>query len=713
MDNFNKGDDGYDPNFSIDNSNSEKLDMYGVWLKQRKDMIEPDSSEDAELFGEDDSDDAMHFDDDFSFSDSFSDIDDMDNTNSEVPELDELKIEDDTEPEVIPLESSSSYSSGSDTSDIALDEESFESLDLDDFLNDDSPAEPDHKEDAEPAEEEPIDIDFADHAEEAPAAKNDEPPAGLENFSEISLEDFEDADRGDGDFETVEEFDDVLVDSDSGERPNTEKRSDSPAIDLSVTVDDDANKLQSLTDASSQVVENNADIPIFGGEEKKSDTDTATSDFFDDVEAVQQDLLSPQHSGEHAEPVNTAAAPESPGHSAVANDKATELLMKIAHEISDLRAELNSLKAGFAVHTHAAAAEKPAVQDEAAAETESSGFFSDDDTDETIALTGDELNNILITADFTEEKNAEDAAAEPASEDYDIPPVLTKDIVPEIDAADEDSVTSDAEFEASITEPTQGDTADAAVAEGEKVLASDPVFNVEAAPITSLPEDLSYLDDEPSADSADAEVPEGVVVSGQDTPPAKETPKADEEEAFLKEDSNIESFDIPPEQEIILPEAGDEEVLTDDAETVPTIHELQKDEDFANPFEDAEHIPELEIEDELIEEPFVADPIIPSQILEETKVEEPPEEADELSELEEDSEEPELEVAKQETLLQAATRKREQTVSMPLELKNEIKSVLAYMDQLLEALPEQKIEEFAKSEYFETYKHLFEELGIS
>ena len=100
-------------------------------------------------------------------------------------------------------------------------------------------------------------------------------------------------------------------------------------------------------------------------------------------------------------------------------------------------------------------------------------------------------------------------------------------------------------------------------------------------------------------------------------------------------------------------------------------------------------------------------------MLEETKVEEPPEEADELSELEEDSEEPELEVAKQETLLQAATRKREQTVSMPLELKNEIKSVLAYMDQLLEALPEQKIEEFAKSEYFETYKHLFEELGIS
>ena len=50
---------------------------------------------------------------------------------------------------------------------------------------------------------------------------------------------------------------------------------------------------------------------------------------------------------------------------------------------------------------------------------------------------------------------------------------------------------------------------------------------------------------------------------------------------------------------------------------------------------------------------------------------------------------------------------------LPIELKNEIKSVLSYMDQLLESLPEEKIEEFARSEHFEVYKKLFEELGIS
>jgi pilus assembly protein FimV len=45
-------------------------------------------------------------------------------------------------------------------------------------------------------------------------------------------------------------------------------------------------------------------------------------------------------------------------------------------------------------------------------------------------------------------------------------------------------------------------------------------------------------------------------------------------------------------------------------------------------------------------------------------------------------------------------------------LKSEIKSVLSYLDKLLDSLPEEKIEEFARSKYFDTYKKLFEELGL-
>jgi len=47
------------------------------------------------------------------------------------------------------------------------------------------------------------------------------------------------------------------------------------------------------------------------------------------------------------------------------------------------------------------------------------------------------------------------------------------------------------------------------------------------------------------------------------------------------------------------------------------------------------------------------------------------------------------------------------------DLREEIKSVLSYMDQLLESLPEDKITEFAQSEQFETYKKLFKELGLA
>jgi len=50
--------------------------------------------------------------------------------------------------------------------------------------------------------------------------------------------------------------------------------------------------------------------------------------------------------------------------------------------------------------------------------------------------------------------------------------------------------------------------------------------------------------------------------------------------------------------------------------------------------------------------------------------------------------------------------------SIPSGLRSELRNILSYMDQLLESLPEEKIEEFAKSEYFDSYKKLFKDLGL-
>jgi hypothetical protein len=49
---------------------------------------------------------------------------------------------------------------------------------------------------------------------------------------------------------------------------------------------------------------------------------------------------------------------------------------------------------------------------------------------------------------------------------------------------------------------------------------------------------------------------------------------------------------------------------------------------------------------------------------------------------------------------------------IPDKLKHDVKSVLLYLDQLLASLPEEKIEEFASSEYYDTYKRLFDDLGL-
>ncbi len=61
----------------------------------------------------------------------------------------------------------------------------------------------------------------------------------------------------------------------------------------------------------------------------------------------------------------------------------------------------------------------------------------------------------------------------------------------------------------------------------------------------------------------------------------------------------------------------------------------------------------------------------------------------------------------------AMGREAIELADLPDDLKDQIKDVLKYMDQLLESLPDDKIQEFARSEHFEVYKKIFEELGIA
>ncbi|HOV15710.1 MAG TPA: hypothetical protein PK771_15585, partial [Spirochaetota bacterium] len=57
-------------------------------------------------------------------------------------------------------------------------------------------------------------------------------------------------------------------------------------------------------------------------------------------------------------------------------------------------------------------------------------------------------------------------------------------------------------------------------------------------------------------------------------------------------------------------------------------------------------------------------------------------------------------------------QKKKEVENPEIELKEEVKTVLSYLDQLLDALPEEKIKEFAESKTFDLYRKLFEELNI-
>jgi pilus assembly protein FimV len=60
----------------------------------------------------------------------------------------------------------------------------------------------------------------------------------------------------------------------------------------------------------------------------------------------------------------------------------------------------------------------------------------------------------------------------------------------------------------------------------------------------------------------------------------------------------------------------------------------------------------------------------------------------------------------------ASPTSSDSAAGIPDNLKDELRTVLGYMDKLLEALPDEKIQEFASSDYFVMYKKLFEDLGI-
>ncbi|MDR2741309.1 MAG: hypothetical protein LBB98_04055 [Treponema sp.] len=528
---------------------------------------------------------------------------------------------------------------------------------------------------------------------------------------------------------------------------------------------------------------------------------------FDDVEAVRMDMQSPLP--EQAAPPVTAPSEPAAGPA----DLSTQLLIKIADELSSIKSELSSLKGELSV-IHG---ERP-DRDEA----EGAGFFDEEDDDK-IALTGDELNNIIHTADFTEETGAD--AGENFNDDYislEEPggavglspgpavensgeeilydglgrplkgaPAESSGVIPP-----EEPVPAGADktedFPGEILYDGLGRPLTRASAESEETVLelrdTDVLKTLRKSgvdPMTPPPDDVSYLEDDPLAeeqiDLSDAIIDEPDLSAGiKETPLEEPTPDT----LSLIDFDDMNDVDMPKVNDDLFEDvsfddiaSGDkaadssetaavesepvgsdfidvsfDELLTTGAEDETPLEISGDDLSFEMLNEDAKLPIQENIQDNVItddsfesisldddgEKPAAAEAAELDEDLEQALPDDmkinldfppldlPTQEIDEsFNDLELDdknfdgpgavdtADAGDLTIEVPEDFSIEIPTQPDSDMEVPSTIKVELKNVLAYLDKLLESLPEEKIEEFAKSEYFDTYKKLFEELGIS
>jgi pilus assembly protein FimV len=406
---------------------------------------------------------------------------------------------------------------------------------------------------------------------------------------------------------------------------------------------------------------------------------------------------------EHYEDLATVeGVPSTPGQAP--RKASSSILEKIEQDLNQIKTEIQSLKSEL---IGLGKGGLPSGKGEVApARADSDGFFQKGE-EETIALTGDELDNILNTADVTEEIEGPEETEPLAEPDEEIMELGSLDLVEE--APSEELSLEELEPFAAEDESIEIDIGDKSE---EEELLLDESESFEDIEELSLDEDLGTLGgeteeleeieeleelglEEPEDESELGEEGEAEEISLAEPAMESELDEIDELEnlSFEEPDADSSLEEVEEFEELSLEEPGDASELEEaEAAEALILEELPGDEDSLQ--DDVLALDDLEdtgLEAEDTEDLELA--------AEELSIPEEPEdlEVEELGGFEEESEEPQLQGSSQ---------------VLPQDLQADIKSVLSYLDQLFEALPEEKIKEFAQSEYFGIYKRLFEELGL-
>ena len=502
-----------------------------------------------------------------------------------------------------------------------------------------------------------------------------------------------------------------------------------------------------------------------------ADTDDDTTVSINDV--VAGNIVSDSQPDFSDEPQETSEPEEQPQAESRPSEislKEQEILQQIASELALLKDEIKNLKTDFADLKSREADVKIPEQKE-----ENSGFFADSDEDDTIALSGDELDNILNSAEFLDETEdinnniTEDSIQENKLSD------IQSDIQPDLKQEENEG---SSQFESTVEDEIDGvfdstvedentieeETSFEPTLENEETIEEDISSEINQEPVIeeSVIEETASEDDMSDFEISEnlpeeIEIPKVEDLSDSDfnaddfsgSEESAETSVSEQNEFsasnpiddFFNEDDSIDSAltsekldyiaaDAKEETEIQSEQSDNEEFSdldlpspTVDDITDNTLDELDENPNSLELPNTSEEIEITEIEEPVFEESSVEEPVIEENSVEEPVIEETNNDDTVLEDSVIEATDFNNEISAGDDLQdesvfteQLETEPKKENVSneeIPSDLKQEIKSVLSYMDQLLENLPEDKISEFAQSEHFVTYKKLFQELGLS
>ena len=643
-----------------------------------------------------------------------------------------------------PSEGSTDSESASESDEVSLDDfldgdfsdgsgaSSSDEISIDDFLDDDSVSSAKQKED-DITNDEPLDIDVDFTESEEDAVPTTEITEENESENEESFADDDDM------FDSIEKIE--TASEPEAETPVTESNIELEDVSL-----DDFN-LEESDDATAAALGASINSSVSSGEE------TVSLDSFG-IDSSSEEMPAGTGSSRKQQTVdyelaiteedNVQSAPvidEIKSDSVTQNKEETtettvnnELLEKIVSDLSGLKDEINSLKNDLAelkekntldnISSGQNDGEQPAeseielpVQSEPAEEP--GGFFNSDEEDDTIALSGDELSNIVSNADFTEETAEPDTQYDESTEET-VTEEQPEQELPEDFSADFSNDTPFGGIEDTVIpdeEPDSGLSMDI----NEEILEEPNLDDIETN--ADIPEEIEIpkvddiaetQDEEPTLDdilveSSSTDFMDSVTDSTNMQPDIEitepvEPELAEEEAAITKEEADDitseYSADTAENTEPVLDEDAALELPEESSSDAENTAEESTDDIFnETAIEDAQHTQDAMMNDIMNEAPSVDNALSEENV-------------DYLSKDNTVLSDDEAAVAESEPEPSAETEQTD-TSDLPSDIKEDVKSVLLYMDQLLENLPEDKIMEFAKSEQFTTYKKLFNELGLS